>query len=57
MITDTKTGGNGETLTYLDGLGIWVDAQGERGYKTFYSGAWVCYSCGHLCDCGWGDQE
>jgi hypothetical protein len=52
-----KTGQNGENLTYLDSLGIWVDSAGERGYKTFYTGAYVCYSCGHLCECGWEDQE
>lgn len=22
------------------------------GYRTHFTGAWVCYSCGHLCDCG-----
>jgi len=52
-----KIGLNGERLTYLESLDIWVDGAGERGYKAFYTGAYVCYSCGHLCDCGWGDQE
>ena len=57
MKVQEKIGGNGERLTYLDSLDIWVDSAGERGYKAFYTGAYICYSCGHLCDCGWGDQE
>jgi len=54
---DERVGSNGERLTYLESLGIWVDGAGERGYKTLYTGAYVCYSCGHLCECGWEDQE
>jgi hypothetical protein len=58
-VSDTmeRVGSNGERLTYLESLGIWVDGAGERGYKTYYTGAYVCYSCGHLCECGWEDQE
>ena len=56
MQTKEKIGQNGETLTYLESLGIWVDGAGERGYKTFYTGAYVCYSCGHLCECGEGEE-
>ena len=52
-----KVGSNGEILTYLDSLDIWVDNAGERGYKTYYTGVYVCYSCGHLCECGWESQE
>jgi hypothetical protein len=22
------------------------------GYNAHFSGAYVCYTCGHLCDCG-----
>jgi hypothetical protein len=22
------------------------------GYSTHFTGAYVCYTCGHLCDCG-----
>ena len=22
------------------------------GYQVRFTGAWVCYTCGHLCDCG-----
>ena len=31
-----------------------LDAQGEAvyGYTVRLTGAWVCYTCGHLCDCG-----
>lgn len=57
MITKEKIGSNGERLTYLDDLDIWVDSAGERGYKSYYTGAYVCYSCDHLCECGWEDQE
>lgn len=21
------------------------------GYRTHFTGAWVCYTCGHLCEC------
>lgn len=54
---EEKIGLNGERLTYLESLGVWIDGAGERGYKTWITGAYVCYTCGHLCDCGWGDQE
>jgi hypothetical protein len=34
-----------------------LDDKGEKayGYKTHFTGAYVCYTCGHLCDCG--DEE
>jgi hypothetical protein len=22
------------------------------GYRTHFAGMWVCYTCGHLCECG-----
>jgi hypothetical protein len=30
------------------------DSEGYRsyGYRAHFSGAYVCYTCGHLCDCG-----
>jgi hypothetical protein len=30
-----------------------LDDKGERvyGYRTHFTGAYVCYSCGHLCEC------
>jgi hypothetical protein len=29
-------------------------SEGARyyGYHTHFTGAYVCYTCGHLCDCG-----
>lgn len=24
----------------------------EYGYRTHFTGSYVCYTCGHLCDCG-----
>lgn len=28
----------------------------EYGYRTHFSGAYVCYTCGHLCECGEGEE-
>lgn len=30
------------------------EREGERvyGYRTHFTGSYVCYTCGHLCDCG-----
>ena len=47
---DTKTAGNGETLT-LNSEGRYVDALGRYGYAAHFSGAWICYTDGHACDC------
>jgi hypothetical protein len=32
--------------------------EGERryGYQTRLGGSYVCYTCGHLCDCGEGEE-
>jgi transcription initiation factor IIE alpha subunit len=32
--------------------------EGERryGYRTHFSGLFVCYTCGHLCECGEGEE-
>ena len=27
----------------------------KYGYHTWLTGAFVCYTCGHLCDCGEDD--
>ena len=35
--------------------GLWVNSEGDSGYHTHFTGAWVCYSCGHLCECGEGE--
>jgi hypothetical protein len=34
------------------------DREGYRtyGYWTQWGGAYVCYTCGHLCDCGEGEE-
>jgi hypothetical protein len=33
--------------------------EGERryGYRTQFAGLYVCYTCGHLCDCGEEGEE
>ncbi len=41
--------GNGERVSVNDS-GLWVDSLGRFGYRAWLSGAYVCYSCGHLCD-------
>lgn len=40
----------------LDSAGRWVDPSGAFGYSTHMGGAWVCYTCGHSCECGEGDD-
>ena len=34
------------------------DSEGYRnyGYWTQWGGAYVCYTCGHLCECGEGEE-
>lgn len=31
-----------------------ITSKGDRayGYHAHFSGAYICYTCGHLCDCG-----
>lgn len=29
------------------------DGRRRYGYETWLSGAYICLTCGHLCDCGW----
>ena len=29
----------------------------EYGYRTHFTGAYVCYTCGHLCECGGASNE
>lgn len=45
---------DGATLQDSSGRYYWQDISGKRyfGYNAHMSGAWVCYTCGHLCDCG-----
>ena len=42
---------NGQLL-HQNGRGLWVNGEGDSGYHTRITGAWVCYYCGHLCECG-----
>lgn len=37
-----------------DGRYYLMNSKGEKvyGYQTHFSGAYVCYTCGHLCECG-----
>jgi hypothetical protein len=35
-----------------DADGRWMDPSGAYGYATRLAGNWVCYTCGHLCECG-----
>lgn len=34
------------------------DKEGYRSYGYFahFTGAYVCYTCGHLCECGEGEE-
>jgi hypothetical protein len=41
---------NGELL-YYDAKGRLKDSLGRHGYNTHFTGAYVCYTCGHLCEC------
>lgn len=36
-----------------------VEIEGARayGYRAHFTGAYVCYTCGHLCECGEEGQE
>lgn len=39
-------------LLHKNKNGIWVDNYGDSGYHAHFTGAWICYNCGHLCYCG-----
>jgi len=44
--------GNAEALSYdLSGERL-IDSLGRYGYRAHFSGAYVCYTCGHVCECG-----
>jgi hypothetical protein len=36
---------------YLEG-----ESGREYGYRTHLTGSYVCYTCGHLCDCSEGEE-
>ena len=50
------TGLNGERLSYGVGERL-VDGLGRYGYSAHFSGSWVCYTCGVLCECGEGEDN
>ena len=41
---------NGAWLT-KDENGRYVNKAGNYGYNTHFGGLYVCYTCGHLCEC------
>jgi hypothetical protein len=47
--TATRTDQYGTPLL-IDAAGLFHNESGEYGYTVRFSGAWVCYTCGHLCD-------
>lgn len=51
----TRTATNGETVTMDEG-GWWRDTLNRTGYNAHFGGAWICYTCGHLCECGESDE-
>ena len=44
-------GPNGEELHEGEEGGL-VDSAGRRGYYTHFTGSYICYTCGALCECG-----
>lgn len=42
---------NGETVA-PDSNGRLRDTMGAYGYTAHFTGAYVCYTCGHMCECG-----
>jgi hypothetical protein len=44
---------NGQLL-HQNSNGLWVNSEGDSGYHAHFTGVWVCYYCGHLCECGEG---
>lgn len=37
--------------------GLWVTSEGDSGYHAHFTGAWICYNCGVLCECGEGKDN
>lgn len=48
-MNNLQIAGNGERVTD-NGHGLMVDGLGNYGYNAWLSGAYVCYTCGHLCE-------
>jgi len=49
---------DGATLLDSDNRYYRLNDKNKRiyGYHTHFTGAFVCYSCGHLCECGEGGE-
>jgi hypothetical protein len=43
---------NGYVVTINRDNGQLWDNQGRYGYTAHFTGAYVCYTCGHMCECG-----
>jgi len=50
-LAEYVTAANGETLA-PDHDGRLRDTLGRYGYSAHFTGAYVCYTCGHMCECG-----
>ena len=46
---------NGQLLS-KNSKGLWVNGEGDSGYHAHFTGAWICYYCGNLCECGEGEK-
>ena len=50
-VMDAIIAANGATVAPdLDGR--LRDTSGRYGYTAHFTGAYVCYTCGHMCECG-----
>ena len=53
-----RVAANGGRLTRtIDADGRLTDDAGAYGYVTHFGGAYVCYGCGHVCECGTEDDD
>ena len=48
---------DGATRQDSDGRYYWQDSNGKNyyGFNSPIAGLWICYTCGHLCECGEGE--
>lgn len=49
-----KLASNGQRVE-LDSAGRFVDSENFYGYTARLTGAYICYTCGHVCECGEDD--
>jgi len=47
----TKYALNAELVTLGDDE-RYIDSLGRYGYTAHFTGAYICYTCGHVCECG-----